>query len=76
MKTLDAKTIKEKKENLHAQFEDAKKKAVAHEKARAQYLEEMTRLQGAYKAMVELEKEMGIDPQLPANATKEGSDKK
>lgn len=67
MKTLDAKTLKAKKENLHAQFEEAKKNAVAYENAitkagakRDEWIEKMSQLQGAYKTIVELEKEIGV----------------
>ncbi len=67
MKTLDAKSLKAKKENLHAQFEVAKKNAVAYENAiakasvkRDEWLNEMTKLQGAHKAITELEKEIGV----------------
>lgn len=76
MKTLDAKAIKTHKENLHAEFEEIKNKAVAYEKARAQCLERMSQLQGAYKAMEDLERLIGITPSLPANAAKEKPEKK
>lgn len=76
MKTLDAKTIKAKKENLRVQFEEAKKKALAYEKARAQCLDKMSQLQGAYKAMEELEKDLGVKPELPANQGMEKPGKK
>lgn len=66
MKTLDAKAIKTHKENLHAEFEEIKNKAVAYEKARAQCLERMSQLQGAYKAMEDLERQIGVKPTLPA----------
>lgn len=76
MKTLDAKAIKAHKENLHTQFEEVKQKAVAYENARAQCLEKMTQLQGAYKAMEDLERQLGVEPQLPANVAKEKPTKK
>lgn len=76
MKTLDAKTLRAKKENLHTQFEAEKKKAVAYENARAQCLEKMSQLQGAYKAIEDLERQIGVTPSLPDNAVKEQTDKK
>lgn len=74
MKTLDAKTLKAKKENLHAQFEAVKKRGAMFEKAmldaQREYQKcanELTRLSGAYKAIEDLEKELGVGTSLPAN---------
>lgn len=86
MKTLDAKALKTKKENLHAQFEIAKKNALAYENAiakanekRGEWLEKMAQLQGAYQAVTDLEKQIGVTPEketLQDNKGKEVPTKK
>jgi hypothetical protein len=76
MKTLDAKALKAKKDNLQAEFESEKRQALACEdlvakatKKREGHLEKMSQLQGAYKAIEDLEKSIGV--KLPANEGKE-----
>lgn len=71
MKTLDAKALKAKKDNLQAEFEKEKKLALQCEqfiakanKKREGHLEKMSQLQGAYKAIEDLEKSIGV--KLPA----------
>lgn len=83
MKTLDAKALKAKKDNLHAEFEKEKAQAVSYEQLIASVnekrnvcLEKMSQLQGAYKAVEDLERQIGITPSLPANAAKEKPEKK
>ncbi len=83
MKTLDAKALKAKKDNLHAEFEKEKAQAVSYEQLIASVnekrnvcLEKMSQLQGAYKAVEDLERLIGITPSLPANAAKEKPEKK
>lgn len=75
MKTLDAKALRAHKENLHAEFEKVKAEAVMHEgvieeanKNRAKCLEKMAQLKGAYKAVEDLERQIGVKPTLPGNA--------
>lgn len=70
MKTLDAKALKAKKDNLQAEFEREKKAAVQCEqiiekvgKKREGHLEKMSQLQGAYKAIEDLEKQIGVKPE-------------
>lgn len=69
MKTLDAKALKAKKDNLQADFEKEKKNALQCEaviananKKREGHLEKMSQLQGAYKAIEDLEKSIGVLP--------------
>lgn len=73
MKTLDAKALKAKKDNLQAEFEKEKRQALAYEdiiakanEKRSKCLDRMTQLQGAYKAVEELERQIGVKPALPA----------
>lgn len=72
MKTLDARALKAKKDNLQAEFEKAKKTALSYEELiakanekRTACLEKMSQLQGAYKAIEELERQIGVKPELP-----------
>lgn len=72
MKTLDAKALKAKKDNLQAEFEKEKKRALSYEdlikkanEKRDEALDKMTQLQGAYKAIEELERQIGVKPTLP-----------
>lgn len=69
MKTLDAKALKARKDNLHAEFEREKQEALKYEKIveaaskkRDQHLEKMSKLQAAHSEIEELEKQIGIDP--------------
>lgn len=82
MKTLDAKALKLKKDNLHAEFEKEKKRAVQYDeliakatKSRDECLDKMSSLQGAYKVVEDLEKQIGVKPQLPANLGKKPAKK-
>lgn len=69
MKTLDAKALKARKDNLHAEYEKEKVSvaqidqviAKANEK-RQSHLSKMVALEGAYQQIEELEKAIGIDP--------------
>lgn len=77
MKTLDAKALKAKKDNLLAEFEVAKKNALAYEQTiakanekRGEWLEKMSQLQGAFKAVTELEKQIGVTPKEEALSIK------
>lgn len=83
MKTLDAKALKVKKDNLHAEFEKEKAQAVSYEqliasvnKKRSVCLENMTKLKGAYRVIEDLERQIGIKPSLPAKAATEKPEKK
>lgn len=67
MKTLNAKTLKAKKDNLRAKFESIKKEAKKYDdiaaealKKRDEMLGELSSLQGAFKVVEDLEKELGL----------------
>lgn len=69
MKTLDAKTLKARKDNLHAEYEAEKQKISKIDAAAAQlsknreaHVAKMVALEGAYQEIEKLEKELGIDP--------------
>lgn len=72
--TLDLKQIQKRKADATARFELKKKEALAHDAAiverqekKAACLEEMNKLQGEYRALDALEKELSPKAVLPAN---------
>lgn len=69
MKTLDAKALKARKDNLHADFEKEKQEALKCEKLiegatkkRNGHLDKMNALKAAFTEIEQLEKAIGIDP--------------
>ena len=83
MKTLDATALRKKKAELDMQFEQIKKQAVSYEniiakigKKREECLEKMSQLQGSYRTITDLEKSIGIKPDLSANKGLESPAKK
>lgn len=65
---LDLKHIREKMADATARFDAKKKEALAHDaviverqKKKDECLEEMAKLQGEYRALAKLEKELGGD---------------
>lgn len=72
MKTLDAKALQARKDNLHAEFEKKKKHVLAIEKViveasqkKEEVIGEMNKLIGAYGEITELERSIGIEPKSP-----------
>lgn len=72
--TLDLKEIQKQKAAATAAFDSKKKEALAHDKAIVERqkqkdacLEEMSRLQGEYRALDRLEKYLSPKAVLPAN---------
>lgn len=78
MKTLSENDLKTQKDNLQAKFDEVKQKALLFEEAikknqaaRAQLLTEMTKLQGAFQAITDLEKMIGVQPEKEKLSTAE-----
>lgn len=69
MKTLDAKALKARKDNLHAEFEREKAEAAKYEqvmkaaqKKRQDHIVKMSDLMAKHAEIEELERSIGIDP--------------